>query len=142
VEKDVERLEKMLRQAGVAPAPAPADLPAPEDFAHPAFACDLPASCAPGKELPVHLTPGGFGHLRQPRLHYWHANQLEGPFQLAAMEPSGEGCEGRIPADYIAPEWDLLVYFSDLTPGGNPVLLPGIFHPEHPLPYFIVEVTG
>ena len=142
LEKDVKRLEEMLHQAGVAPSTEPADLPAPEGFAHPAFACDLPATCAPGQDLRIRLTAGGFGHFRQPLVHYRHANQLEGPFKQAPMEPSGDGYAGCIPGDYITCEWDLLVYFSDLAPGRNPVLLPGIFHPEHLLPYFIVEVVG
>ena len=140
LEKDVELLEEMLRQTGVAPSDEPADLPAPEEFVHPAFACDLPATCAPAQDLRTRLTAGGFGHFHQLFIHYRHANQLEGPFQLAHMEPSGDGYTGHIPRDYITSEWDLLVYFSDLEPGRNPLLLPGIFHPEHLLPYFIVEV--
>lgn len=126
VEKDVEKLENMLMQAGIDPADVPTASPPSEGFCHPSFACDLPATCPPGEELPVVLGADAFEPCDRFLLHYRHANQLEGEFEQAPMVKTGNGFEGCIPGDYVTPEWDLLVYFSAFDRAGQTILVSSI----------------
>ena len=75
-------------------------------------------------------------------MHYRHTDQTEGAFHRTPLEPGPEGFECVVPAAYVDPEWDLLIYFSALGSDGEPVLYPGICHSQHPLPYFSIEVES
>jgi hypothetical protein len=93
-----------------------------------------------GADLTIALRVAPAERVSRLCLHYRHTDQTEGTFRQVAMAAGAEGFEGVIPSAYISAEWDLLVYFSAVGSDGEPVLYPGIYHPQHPLPYFIVEV--
>ena len=51
------------------------------------------------------------------------------------------GFRGVIPADYITGEWDLLIYFARITDSGETQMYPGLWNPDHSLPYLVIT-TG
>ncbi|MEF8901195.1 MAG: hypothetical protein V5A25_08240, partial [Halovenus sp.] len=57
-----------------------------------------------------------------------------------AMAETDGGYSGTIPAEYVTPEWDLLVYLT-ATRDGDGLVHPGLFHPEHAMPYYTVAVS-
>ncbi|MCL1794217.1 MAG: hypothetical protein FWG34_10130 [Oscillospiraceae bacterium] len=125
------------------------DAPLPFDEIHmptarispPAWSDNLPKNCPSGKDLPVTLelcAQDGFrGNVR---VRYRHTNQLEGAFLSGELVYSNGAWHGEIPGNYITPEWDLLVYFEAVSHEGDGIIYPGIWHPQHALPYHIVRV--
>ncbi|MDR3120130.1 MAG: hypothetical protein LBU58_02165 [Clostridiales bacterium] len=104
---------------------------------------DVPPAWKVGAALPVTLRTGPQDRLRGGvRLRYRHTNQMEGKFLSAAMEYRDGVWRAEIPADYVVPEWDLLVYFEATAPNGDGMNFPGLWHPQRPLPYQIVEVES
>ncbi len=73
-------------------------------------------------------------------MHYRRLNQLDGAFRGTDMTPCPDGYAATIPADAITDEWDMLVYFSANDDRGDPMLHPGIDHPTHDAPYFLIKV--
>jgi hypothetical protein len=58
------------------------------------------------------------------------------------MERTDTGYLGRVPAEYVVGEWDLMIYVGAVEPeGGGAWIYPGLYHPRHPLPYLVVEVV-
>jgi hypothetical protein len=103
---------------------------------------DAPASCRAGEPLKIALfAPIQDAFRGCVSLRYRHTNQLEGKFLSAPMELRDGAWRGEIPAGYIVPEWDLLVYFDAVSPSGDGIQYPGVWHPQHMLPYHIVEVA-
>lgn len=161
LDSDIRQLEELI--AGGAPAAggpasadaAPAQAAAAEsrtalDFERPPewvrshrFTAHLPSEAPAGRDLAVTLRLEEAERFAAPvLLHYRHADQTAGEFRTAPMSAGADGFAGIIPGEYITPEWDLLVYFSTRDENGDPVLLPGIFHPDHPFPYFAASVRG
>jgi hypothetical protein len=58
------------------------------------------------------------------------------------MQKTAGGYRAVIPAGYITPEWDLIVFVSGLDSQGNAFIYPGIYNTECSAPYKIVEVNG
>jgi hypothetical protein len=141
IEQDVTRLEEMLQQVGALPLMGGTRLAEPDRFYSPAFTWSRPETARPGQDYWVEVRLGPLANLRELKLHYRHTNQLAGPFQEATLLPHSDAFRGCVPGAYVDPAWDLLLYFSGLDPAGQPVIWPGLFHPEHALPYFII-VTG
>ena len=73
-------------------------------------------------------------------LHYRHTNHLEGEFKTIKMEPTDRGFRATIPAEYLPPEWDLMVYVTMQDKDGSCLMLPGIYHPKFPYPYHVISV--
>ena len=73
-------------------------------------------------------------------LHYRHTNHLEGEFKTIKMEPTDRGFRATIPAEYLTPEWDLMVYVTMQDKDGSCLMLPGIYHPKFPYPYHVISV--
>ncbi|MCL2059341.1 MAG: hypothetical protein FWH01_09850, partial [Oscillospiraceae bacterium] len=166
---DVARLAKMLSEAGAAhvdnnksAAPtgentgaAPTDentdtsaraadecgtIPA-ANICQPTWHDDVPKSCAAGEPLRVTLKTAGKDAFRGGvNIRYRHTNQLEGAFVRRPMKLSGGAWRAEIPADYIAPEWDLMVYFEAVGADGAGMIYPGIWNSEHMLPYHLVTI--
>jgi len=102
---------------------------------------DAPAACVAGEPLAVTLRTGETDVFRDGvTLRYRHTNQLEGHFLRQPMELRDGAWRAEIPAGYITPEWDLLLYFEAASPEGDGMLHPGVWNSAHPLPYRIVEV--
>jgi len=72
-------------------------------------------------------------------MYYHHADQTEGPFRSTSMDSTDEGFSGTIPAEYVDPEWDLLVYVGTSDDSRNAILCPGLYHVEYPEPYVVVQ---
>ena len=104
---------------------------------------DVPASTKANVPLKVSLNPGKEALLRHRDviLHYRHANMTEGPFTTVLMQWEGEACFAEVPPDYMTPEYDLLLYFTTIDPYGQTLMHPGLFHPDHPAPYYIIEIS-
>ncbi|MCL2776019.1 MAG: hypothetical protein FWD71_22140 [Oscillospiraceae bacterium] len=102
---------------------------------------NLPQNCKSGQALPVTLEVCTQDDFRgKVRIRYRHTNQLEGAFLSAELVYSNGAWRGEVPGEYIAPEWDLLVYFEAVSHEGDGIIYPGLWHPRHALPYIIVRV--
>lgn len=73
-------------------------------------------------------------------LHYRHTNQLEGEFRTIRMSPTDKGFCATIPAEYLTPEWDLMIYVTMQDRGGSCLMFPGIYHPKFPYPYHVISI--
>ncbi|MEF8827441.1 MAG: hypothetical protein V5A49_00295 [Haloarcula sp.] len=93
-----------------------------------------------GEPLDVEFAPGSLPGLKNVTLHYRHTNQLEGAFETVPMERAGDRYRATVPAEYVTPEWDLLVYVSATDEAGNGIVAPGLFHPSESAPYRDVRV--
>jgi len=102
---------------------------------------NVPPACPHGEALQITLKTGFLEALSGPvRLRYRHTNQLEGHFISIEMKQAEGSYEAEIPASYITPEWDLLIYFQATAPDGSGLIFPGLSHPNHALPYHLVTV--
>lgn len=101
----------------------------------------VPEEWEHGRELTVELLLDALGGERGSwNLHYRHANQLEGAFERKVMEATQRGFRATIPASYLAPQWDLLLYFSTVVSKRETRIYPGLYNAEHPLPYLVVRI--
>lgn len=143
LDADLRCLEEQLEIRGGAPK-TPSDVAPGEagDLVPPAFSCTPPACSAPRVDLAITLRVALTCRVSRLCMHYRHTDQTEGAFHRTPLEPGPEGFECVVPAAYVDPEWDLLIYFSALGSDGEPVLYPGICHSQHPLPYFSIEVES
>jgi hypothetical protein len=142
VEADVDELRRLLDEEGVEPREREATVPDAGSFGPfplPAFSADLPETHPADEDLEITVAAGELAGAEAVRLHYRHANQLEGEFESDEMTRADRGYRGTVPAAYVTPEFDLLVYVSAVDSDGDTVLYPGIYHPEFPEPYHVVE---
>lgn len=104
---------------------------------------NVPETWIAGKDLPVKIKMNSLGKLNldQLTLHYRRANLAEGEFKRVEMEKTPEGFKGKIPGDYITADYDLLVYLGGIEENGNAMIYPGLYHPEYPAPYHVVEIN-
>ena len=108
----------------------------------PGWEDDVPYNCAAGQPLSISLYMDGNDAFRgKVNLRYRHTNQLEGKFISLPMELDGDVWQAEIPAEYITPEWDLMVYFEAVGLDGSAMLFPGVWNNDYMLPYHIVETT-
>ncbi|MGB8452903.1 MAG: alpha-amylase family protein [Anaerocolumna sp.] len=101
----------------------------------------LPDKVTAGKEIKIKVQSIGI-HRPQtlPVLHYRHVDQTEGLFRKVTMQPEGASYTAIIPADYVTVEWDLMLYVTIQDTSGSCTMFPGIYHPEFPYPYQVVQV--
>ena len=151
LEKDVRKLAELLEEAGGgivetgqdSPGEVPEVESTPPNVNLPSFEANVPAVWKAGEDLVIDVVLGELTSVRQPlNLYYRHVNQLEGAFKVSPMEKRERGYRGVVPGEYILPEWDLMVYFSGVDQKGQPLLYPGLYHAEHPAPYFTIEVVS
>jgi hypothetical protein len=104
----------------------------------------LPETCPADRDLSIEVTTDGLGDLDtdSATLHYRRTNHHEGSFRTATMVRTESGYRGTVPAAYLDPSWDLLVYVSARDAAGNTRLLPGIFAAEDPAPYRVVDIEA
>ncbi len=102
---------------------------------------EAPERWQPGEALPIRLSvPDGFSG--NAMLHYRHANLLEGDFHSIPMQRRDPSYEADVPGDYLTCEWDLLLYASVPLSQTAVQIVPGLWHPVHPMPYRVVEIEG
>ncbi len=73
-------------------------------------------------------------------LHYRRTDMTEGAFRATEMQWNGASFSAAIPSEYLTPEQDIMVYFSGHNSDSQTLLYPDLFNPDHPAPYFIVEI--
>jgi hypothetical protein len=84
--------------------------------------------------------PEGFSG--EVQLHYRHTNLLEGEFNQVSMARRGSTYRVEIPGGYLTPEWDLLLYASVPLSQTAVHIVPGLWHPEHPMPYRVIAIKA
>jgi hypothetical protein len=138
LDADLEKLRSLAE--GEAAAPPEVIVPM-ADVASPGWFDDAPDSCKAGEALAITLETGPVDCFRGAvNLRYRHTNQMEGKFISAPMRCENGLWRAEIPAEYIVPEWDLLVYFQATAQNGDGLVFPGIWNSEFALPYHIIEV--
>jgi hypothetical protein len=138
LDKDLARLDELIRESH--PKSTPLSLmPPPPRQALQTMILDAPEQWSPGQDLPVHLrvTDGFDGDVL---LHYRHTNLLEGDFSQLEMERDGNTYRARVPDAYLTAEWDLLLYASTRLSDAVVQIVPGLWHPDHVMPYRVVEI--
>ena len=111
------------------------------NIAVPCWIDDVPDVHDAGTPLSVTLKINGKDTFREGvNLRYRHTNQLEGKFLSVPMAPAGCAWLAEIPASYITPEWDLLVYFEAAGANGEGIIFPGLWNDNYALPYHIVKI--
>jgi hypothetical protein len=137
IDADIEKLTEIAEDAS---SSASLQMVKPQ-IAPPAWRDNLPKICKSGQALPVTLEVCAQDSFRGSiKMRYRHTNQLEGAFLSAELVYSNGVWRGEIPGEYITPEWDLLVYFEAVSYEGDGIIYPGLWHPNHALPYHIVRV--
>lgn len=143
VDPDLAQLAALLRQNGVMPeAPDKNVSISPGHSLAMSFIDNVPSKCRPGEPLKITLRlsfPQGIMPGQQPMLHYRRANMRDGDFKQLSMERAGEVFFTTIPGDYITSAFNLYVYFTCEDIYGNMHIHPGVYHPEHPTPIYIVD---
>jgi hypothetical protein len=107
----------------------------------PDLTADWPHSCRSGEDLELVVIGDGSAGNFLPQLHYRHTNQLEGEFTILEMQSYDGGFRAVIPAAYIDPSWDLLVYITRIDSHRHVTVFPGIYHQEYPAPYHWIKVN-
>ncbi len=137
IDADLAKLESLLK--GASDFPTASIGPAGVE-AWPSLSLELPLDWPAGKDLVVEVQTGAADRFPQGlTLRYRHTNQLEGAFKSVKMAPTENGYRGGIPGRYIQKEWDLLVYITAVLSTEIVLICPGLYHPSHALPYFVVR---
>ncbi|WP_195543699.1 hypothetical protein [Massiliimalia timonensis] len=102
---------------------------------------DFPEYAQSGNDLKISAYIQGIQSLKNvPVLHYRHVDQTEGLFHTMLMEWDGNRYTAAIPAEYITPDWDLMVYVTVQGESGECSVFPGVYHPVYPYPYHVITV--
>ncbi|MFC6799624.1 hypothetical protein ACFQDQ_17465 [Haladaptatus sp. GCM10026878] len=144
MDADLRKLEELADDEGVDLDTAPADLPTAgrATFALPSFDVSIPDRAQIGEPIDIAIEIGELNTHNDLVLHYRHTDQTEGPFREIVMERIDGGYRATIPSDYVTPEWDILAYFATVDEGGNGLLIPGLYHADEPMPYYVVKVDS
>ena len=110
---DVETLEALVRENGLSPADAApcAYESMAEKAADVRFADDVPSAAPAGRDLRIQLRWEG-EKPAEMHLRFRHTNQREGYYRSLPMNEEAGVFSAVIPAEYLTPEWDLIVFFS------------------------------
>lgn len=145
IDADVSRLEALLEEESL-------ELPAPLEAVPsagsvgpspmPTFAVDVPAACTTDTSLSVTATGTELLGAESVTLHYRHANQLEGPFNEVEMDAVDGRYRATIPVEYLTGTYDLLVYASAVDTDDRVAITPGLYHPDQPMPYHVIETRA
>jgi hypothetical protein len=144
--RDLEDLEKVLREAGLDPEPYrqnPSREYCPIAEGSPLrLRSGAPASWDPGRDLPLEVRAGGPEEPGEVFLNYRRMDHTEGEYRHVPMSRAGETYRGIIPGEYFTGDFDMIVYFSALDLQGRGVIFPGIYSAEYPSPYFVIKTGG
>ena len=144
IESDLEKLKSMLERNPAKEAASHMDSVRHDAIFHLAdgWTADVPDTHPAGKDLTVTVRAKENLKDRDVRLYYRRMDMTEGKFKTAETVKTESGYRGKIPGDYIVDGWDLLVYFAARNQTGNTAIIPGLYHPEQPAPYFIVRIEN
>ena len=144
IEADQKTLAGMLAEQCVASSSGLAHCYQPMALAAERYtlSCDLPDTHPAGTPLTVAV---GTSELTDTSnvpfvLHYRHTNQLEGVFKTLEMTRTDSGWTATVPAEFLTPDWDLMLYVTMQGADGSCLMLPGIYHPKFPYPYHVVTI--
>ncbi len=144
LDADIAQLAEMLSHSSRAEASVGENRAVSGESSTPLFTVqvvDPPQRWQPGQDLPIRVRSASREHWKEaPVLHFRHANQLEGAFQQIPMQPTDDGFIAVIPGDAIQRHWDLLLYVSAVLAPHTVWIYPGLYHPVHPLPYFVISI--
>jgi hypothetical protein len=144
IEQDVAKLEEML--IGVKDGPTKShwnDIEVPASLGQMTnVVASIPDTAKADKPLKIYLKVGEWPRDWGGRitLHYRRANMTEGPFKTMTMQWNGKELHAEIPGTYLVSEYDLLLYFTAINDYNQTLMHPGLFHPIHPAPYYIIEI--
>ena len=103
---------------------------------------DWPEAVKAGEAVTIRVEAEVAASLSEaPVLHYRHVDQTEGLFHELPMVYTAGGFEAEIPASYVTDNWDLMVYVTARTDESSCRVYPGIYHPEYPYPYHVIQVV-
>jgi len=148
MEEDVKKLQALLDEEGIkmeegetSPVDRLAEPASSLSFfsSLPFLSAQFPEECQTGEDLELSLKVGELERIKDVKLHYRHANQMEGPFEISEAEETAGGYRASVPGEYVTPEWDLLIYFTGIDDGGNGIIFPGLYHPDYPEPYHTIK---
>lgn len=108
------------------------------------FRDNVPRRWTPGTPLKVTLSAEimqEYGAGKKPVVHYRNVNMRDGTFRKIRMKTEGKYLTAVIPGEYITAEYNLYIYFTAEDGSGNIHVHPGIYHPDYPLPVYVVR-TG
>ncbi len=136
---DQATLQKMLQEENAAAKELVHDVTAK---AAPGLYGDWPEAVKAGEAVTIRVEAEVAASLSEaPVLHYRHVDQTEGLFHELPMVYTAGGFEAEIPASYVTDNWDLMVYVTARTDESSCRVYPGIYHPEYPYPYHVIQVV-
>jgi hypothetical protein len=140
MERDIDRLGELIDRADPESGGDPIPLvPITDTLGLHTMNLHAPERWTAGEAMPIRLTvPDGFSG--EVTLHYRHTNLLEGDFRAVTMRSQGSAYLAEVPSDYLTPAWDLLVYASVPLSQTAVQIVPGLWHPSHPMPYRVIEI--
>ena len=139
LETDLERLVAARPPESSERAPKPLSLVRPASEGTPPVAMlahDGPAVV--GRDFTVSARVTSASEITSVRLRYRHLTQYE-DYQTAMMtfDPTTRSYTGRIPGDFVDPEWDLMYFVEVVDANGRGRMFPDL---EKKTPYVIVSV--
>lgn len=135
---DQETIQRMMKEEGIT---ATEIVHAVKTERAPVLYGDWTKAVKAGEKITIRVETDMAVALRTPPvLHYRHVNQTEGLFKEIVMECRSGGYEADIPASYVTANWDLMVYVTAMEDDRSCRVFPGIYHPEYPYPYHVIEV--
>ncbi|AJR04969.1 hypothetical protein [Siansivirga zeaxanthinifaciens] len=106
------------------------------------FKAIIPEFFDPNNDLKVSLLTGiVLENEQSPKVHFRIADMTAGKFIEQPMLWNGNNYSANIPAKYLNPQYDLLVYFTTISKNGHVVMHPGILNEENLAPYFVVKLA-
>jgi hypothetical protein len=143
VSKDIESLEGLLKKAGEKPEQYKQNLL--DDYFSLAelsrlqIKAELPESWNGDRDLLVKVQVKTPEEMKRMFLNYRHTDHTEGEYNHVPIYGSGKKYEAAIPGHYFTQGYDVIVYLSAIDRNDCTVIFPGINHPRHPAPYFVVK---
>jgi hypothetical protein len=138
--KDLSSVQSLLEKNGLAAAEAgepTEDVSCQKSFE---ITADFPPAARNGQTIRIRAAVAGMmGCPTVPVLHYRNVNQLEGEFKTVRMEKAGEGFHAEIPAEEVTSSWDIMAYVTLQQPGQACSMYPGLYNPNYPYPYAVIQ---
>ena len=104
---------------------------------------DIPSHAKSGCSIVVRAMGAGLTEFPAvPVLHYRNVNQLCGDFKTVTMTRQGQTYFAEIPAEEVEFAWDIMAYVTVQTAGGGCAMYPGVYHPEQPYPYVVIQTEA
>ena len=141
IEKDIQKLEVLIGQSTALPLSHWDDSDVMEIEALSRFEARVPKTYGRGEDLKVVLKTDVFfeSPKEQPKAHYRSANMTSGKFKKMTMKWDGTQYVTIIPSGEIDSNFDLLIYFTQISKNGGVLMNPGLFNDDAELPYYVIK---